>query len=198
MIPFSYPETPHVRRHGPSGYDNCDSFRPWLRDEFLFRCVYCLKREQWGTVRGNYDIEHFRPESIAPEDALVYSNLLYACATCNSAKRAEIVPDPCNCMLRDGVVVHENGSIEGTKNESKRLILKLGLDDSEYREFRQLWIGVVAMASESNKDLFRLIMKYPDKLPDLSKLRPPRNSRKEGIKQSCHARRLRGQLPETY
>src|SRR5258708_6259440 len=49
--PFQYPAAPHVRRHGPQGYADAASFRPWLRDEFTFRCVYCLQREVWGTVR---------------------------------------------------------------------------------------------------------------------------------------------------
>ena len=55
MNPFRYPEQPHVRRHGPQGYVTLESYRPWLRDEFTFRCVYCLLREQWGRARGSFD-----------------------------------------------------------------------------------------------------------------------------------------------
>lgn len=51
-FPFNYPDAPHRRRHGPRGYADYASYRPWLRDEFTFRCVYCLLREQWGLVRG--------------------------------------------------------------------------------------------------------------------------------------------------
>ena len=47
--PFSYPAAAHVRRHGPQGYADYPSYLPWLRDEFSFRCVYCLLREQWGS-----------------------------------------------------------------------------------------------------------------------------------------------------
>ncbi len=43
--PFRYPDGPHQRRHGPRGYASYESYRPWLRDEFAFRCVYCLTRE---------------------------------------------------------------------------------------------------------------------------------------------------------
>ena len=50
MIPFMYPGQSHVRRHGPAGYADYKRYRPWLRDEFTFRCVYCLKRERWGLV----------------------------------------------------------------------------------------------------------------------------------------------------
>jgi hypothetical protein len=43
------------------------SYRPWLRDEFTFRCVYCLLRKQWGRVTGEFDVEHFRPLANSPE-----------------------------------------------------------------------------------------------------------------------------------
>ena len=37
--PFVYPTSPHPRRHGPAGYEDYDSFKDWLRDEFGFRCA---------------------------------------------------------------------------------------------------------------------------------------------------------------
>jgi hypothetical protein len=45
MPAFTYPAEPHLRRHGPQGYVDAASYRPWLRDDFAFRCVYCLFRE---------------------------------------------------------------------------------------------------------------------------------------------------------
>jgi hypothetical protein len=60
MTAFDYPPGPHVRRHGPRGYADLESFRPWLRDEFDFRCVYCLLREQWGRTRGTFELDYFR------------------------------------------------------------------------------------------------------------------------------------------
>ena len=41
---FTYPRSRHIRRHGPHGYRDYRSYKPWLRDEFAFRCVYCLWR----------------------------------------------------------------------------------------------------------------------------------------------------------
>ena len=199
MTPFSYPDSSHSRRHGPSGYQNYETYRDWLRDEFLFRCVYCLKREQWGTLKGSYAIDHFLPQAIRPDLKRDYNNLLYACASCNAAKGDEIVPDPCDCMLKGHVILYEDGTIEATEAEAQKLIRKLGLDDPEYREFRRLLIGMVALVQAKNDaDMFRQIMKYPDSLPELSRRRPPSNSRPEGVRQSCHARRKRGELPETY
>ncbi len=60
MGAFDYPEIPHERRHGPTGYADHITYRPWLRDEFTFRCVYCLLREQWGRVMSEFDVEHFQ------------------------------------------------------------------------------------------------------------------------------------------
>jgi len=42
---FHHPSAPAPRRHGPRGYLDYTSFKAWLRDEFTFRCVYCLTSE---------------------------------------------------------------------------------------------------------------------------------------------------------
>lgn len=79
---------PHLRRHGPSGYANYQSFKSWLRDEFAFRCVYCLCRERWepNGHRG-FSAEHIQPRAVRPDLKGDYDNLLYACVTCNSARQ---------------------------------------------------------------------------------------------------------------
>ncbi|MBY0457436.1 MAG: HNH endonuclease, partial [Gemmataceae bacterium] len=94
MVPFVYPRLPHARRHGPRGYADYPSFRPWLRDEFVFRCAYCLRRETWGLVRGTFAIDHFLPVAVRPDLAVDYDNLVYACTTCNVAKSANELPSP--------------------------------------------------------------------------------------------------------
>ena len=77
MDAFTYPNTAHVRQHSPRGYASIISFRSWLRDEFSFRCVYCLVREQWTLLPGMFDIDHFQPAVYHPEMSLSYDNLLY-------------------------------------------------------------------------------------------------------------------------
>jgi hypothetical protein len=198
MEPFDYPASEHVRRHGPGGYESYRSYRPWLRDEFTFRCVYCLKREQWGIARGTYDIDHFRPQVTHSEAGLDYGNLFYACASCNSAKGDQAVPDPCRALTAESVRVDDDGSIEGLTDDAKRTIRRLGLDGPEYREFRMMMIGISRLARSFDPELYARMMRFPDDLPDLSRLRPPSNSRPEGVQQSCFARRQRGELPPTY
>src|SRR6202040_42798 len=84
--PFVYPSGPHQRRHGPRGYADYESYRPWLRDEFAFRCVYCLIRETWGPLKGVYALDHFLPIASRPDLTLEYDNLLYGCVSCNLSK----------------------------------------------------------------------------------------------------------------
>src|SRR5689334_22042616 len=91
---FRYPSTTHSRRHGPQGYTTYHSFRPWLRDEFCFQCVYCLIREQWGRVSGEYNLDHYLPQVLQPQQRVDYENLLYSCAPCNGAKGDQVVPNP--------------------------------------------------------------------------------------------------------
>ncbi len=98
---FEYLLKPHARKHGPAGYGTYDSYREWLRDEFLFRCVYCLHRERWYGRVGTFHIDHFVPVSVTAAGICSYDNLVYACATCNEAKRAiGGLADPCEVSLQ--------------------------------------------------------------------------------------------------
>ena len=51
--PFPYATDTHMRRHGPVGYSSYKAYKDWLRDEFAFRCVYCLFREKWYPNRAD-------------------------------------------------------------------------------------------------------------------------------------------------
>ncbi len=64
-MPFVYPDTPHVRMHGPRGYEAYQSYKDWLRDEFTFRCVYCLERERWyPNGHAAFGVDHVKPKPI--------------------------------------------------------------------------------------------------------------------------------------
>jgi hypothetical protein len=197
--PFEYPAAPHQRRHGPRGYREYSRFRPWLRDEFSYRCVYCLLREQWGRVRGTFTIDHFVAVALDPDLETDYDNLLYACSTCNLAKGAQILPDPLAVLTSAVVRVESDGTIHAPPNsEAARLIELLGLDSRESTEFRKLWIDIVALA-QAKPELYQQLMGYATDLPNLRKCRPPEgNSRPAGVEQSAFARKQRGQLPSSY
>jgi hypothetical protein len=196
MNPFLYPANPHTRRHGPEGYASVQSFRPWLRDEFCFCCVYCGYREQWSRLKGAFAIDHFLAVSLHPRRELDYDNLLYACAACNLGKAGQVLPDPTQVLLHGTVVVHADGRLKGLTREAHEIIGKLGLNDPQEAEARVMWMGIIALAEQSDPALFQRLMGYPDDLPNLAQLRPPGgNRRPEGIAESCYAKRQRGVLP---
>lgn len=197
--PFTYPLTPHTRRHGPQGYSDYASYRPWLRDECGYRCVYCLLREQWGRVRALFAIDHFLPVAHHPNQVTNYDNLLYACASCNSAKGDRAMPNPLIVLTCPTVRVEEDGTMQADAPEALWLIELLGLNGAQSIEFRMLWIGITALAAKHDLEMYRRLLGYPDDLPDLTRLQPLNgNSRPEGIRDSAFARRARGVLPAVY
>jgi hypothetical protein len=195
--PFAYPPTPHVRRHGPRGYADYPSYRPWLRDEFSFRCIFCLLRERW--VLGGLHIDHFHPVALFPELATSYDNLLYCCSTCNSTKGDLKVPDPTKALLEESVEVLGDGSIEASTPAAKRIIKLLDLNSPKHREFRLLWLDIVALARTYQPDLYKQLLSFPNDLPDLATLSPPDgNTRPKGVEASYFAQKKNGTLPEMY
>jgi hypothetical protein len=197
--PFVYPATAHVRRHGPAGYADYASYRPWPRDEFTFRCVFCLRREQWGRAVAEFEIDHLDAVSLWPDLATDYDNLLLACGSCNCRKRNRPVPDPTAELLAAAVTVRVDGTIEANNDRARQVVRVLQLDAPEVTEFRAMWIQVIRLAATYDPELYRRLLRFPADLPDLAALRPPGgNSRPDGIEQSYFRRRERGELPDIY
>jgi len=196
--PFSYPAGAHKRIHGPGGYANYQSYRDWLRDEFSFRCIFCLHREQWGIVLGVWDIDHFVAQSRDASLRVDYDNLLYVCRACNALKSDQFLPDPCTLDLSKCLLIKSDGSLEALNYEGWLIAEILRLNSDDRIRFRRMIIATIRSLSRHDPNTLKMWMRYPDNLPDLEKLRPPTNSRSEGIKKSAFARRQSGELPEIY
>lgn len=200
MSAFLYPQDPHARRHGPSGYARHESYRDWLRDEFTFRCIYCLTRERWFKGPRGFDVDHLVPRKTEPERSESYENLVYACSTCNGMKHdAEGVPDPCKVAFGDCLVVEDDGSIRALDTSGEFLIKALRLDNEENTEYRRLMLNILRLARHKKPRLYAELMSFPGDLPNLASKRPPGgNSRPDGIADCFFARRQRGELDQTY
>jgi len=172
VIPFEYPDTPHVRRHGPTGYLDVARYRPWLRDEYEFRCVYCLRREVWEPDTSVFEVEHWRPVVTHPEVATDYENLRYSCSACNSAKGAGLVPDPCVALTSSAVRVHLDGRLEPVTPPARRVIRLLDLNDPQYVVWRGRLMRILSLAAVHAPDLHRELLALPADLPDLPNLKP--------------------------
>ncbi len=197
-MPFSYPNVPHQRRHGPS-YGSLPPYREWLRDEFAFRCIYCLHRERWGRVVGEFDIEHWIAQVNDPTRGLDYDNLFYACHSCNLLKGDRPLPDPSRHLTAGSDYVDPiDGRIVGRTPEAEQIIETLAIDSPRWRLWRLTILRCVELAESHDRELHRLLLGFPSDLPDLASLKPLSNSRPEGIDESWFARAKRGELPERY
>lgn len=201
---FEYPSQPHIRKHGPSGYSSYKLYKPWLRDEFIFQCVYCLMRETWyPNGEGNFSTDHFIPQIVAPHLAVDYDNLMYACIRCNSFKQDHIVLDPAVLAMDGQLWVKDDGTIEARTETAIEHIQILGLDDSRLTEYRKKMIDLFrrlqALPEEEVKEELLNWFGFPSELPNLALLRPPGgNSRPEGVSLSWYKQRQQGTIPEVY
>ena len=170
-----------------------------LRDEFMFRCVYCLHREQWYNRGATFNIDHFVPAAVDPHSALAYANLLYACASCNSAKCDLVgIPDPCKIAFAECLKITDRARVEALNDAGKALIEKLRLNNAKNVETRSRFMRTFVTLLANNPGLYREFMAFPDDLPDLRVKKAPTNSI-IGSENSCYcAMRERGELPATY
>jgi hypothetical protein len=97
------------RRSQPPQYRDYHSYKQILREDFQFRCAYCLTHEFFLGGEAGCVIDHHRPirgKYGRPDLASVYTNLYLGCDECNEDKsdtwpseeeyaRGERFIDPC-------------------------------------------------------------------------------------------------------
>lgn len=138
--PFAYPSGPHKRRHRPPQYNKYARYKPWLRDEFLFTCVYCLSRETWSRNPNFFGVEHFRAKSTHRAGVVDYLNLLYACNECNRIKGARLLPaqfHPEHSGWGIDLKVSTDGSIAALTRRGKSIVRFFQLDTAELTAWRR-------------------------------------------------------------
>jgi|SRR5215469_3594517 len=205
-MPFIFAEAPHVRKHGPRGYERYQAYKDWLRDEFTFRCVYCLERERWyPNGHAGFVVDHVKPKGRTEYAHLVchYPNLIYACNRCNTAKNETILIDPCEAAFAAHLRVDDEGEIAGLTVEGRRVINILGLDLRLPTNERKAKLRILALYRRYPEDaevgaLYLDTFGFPEDLPDLSRHSRTENAKQEGVLESYYHQRRAGKLPETY
>lgn len=155
-------------------------------------------RETWGLVTGEFELDHFEPQSLAPDLTLDYFNLVYSCRRCNQVKLDQRVTDPLTTLSSHCTTVLPDGRISSEHIETQRLIRQLDLNSPKLVKWRVMWMRIVDLAKERDSILYRQLTGFPEDLPNLSRMRPPNNSSPGGIEISWYAKRQRGQLPDLY
>lgn len=192
---FSYPVA-FKGKHAPWGYTRYASYKDWLRDDFLFRCVYCLEREKWYPNRASaFGVDHIKPKGVGRYKKLrnVYENLAYACNRCNSRKGTLTLIDPRQNPFGKHLKVEPDGTIAGLTPDGTALILALGLDEPEIVATRLYYIQIYeAFQNPQMKQLpivqntYFFAFSYPENLPDLTAKSPKGNHKPQGARQCCY------------
>lgn len=202
---FAYP-TNFTPKHGPWGYTRYASYKDWLRDEFAFRCVYCLTRERWyPTGHRNFAVEHIAPKVSNKHLKTVYDNLAYSCHLCNSRKGTRVTLNPRVNPFGTHLSVQADGRISGLTPAGNKMIALLGLDEDDLTALRKRFLDIYAAfhapVYSGNlfvQEVFTDAFRYPTALPDLKAKNPPGNKRKRAVNR-CAYQRMRGKTkPETY
>ena len=151
---FRYPRRRHVRRHGPRGYRDYRSYKPWLRDEFDFRCVYCLWCERWCADGDHaFSVDHLLPRTTHPQRLCDYDNLVYACCQCNALKQeAPPVLDPCEEALGHHLEIHTDGSVRALTEHGAKQIALCRLNRPRLREARRMMMELFSMLAASRSE----------------------------------------------
>ncbi len=149
-VPFEYSSSAHCRRHDPCGYAVYQEYKPWLRDDFTFRCVYCLVRERWyHGDPSSFSIDHVSPQVSHPDGVVDYRNMVYACRECNPAKQDVQLLDPTTDALGEHLSVQDDGSIEALTEDGQDLIDQLGLDRERRRRLRRHFMDIIDLKAAS-------------------------------------------------
>jgi hypothetical protein len=164
-----------------------------------------LERERWyPSGHHAFSVEHVKPKADPDYEhlELEYTNLVYACLRCNSAKQMSILIDPCVETLADHLRFEPDGSVVGTTTEGEDMIGILGLDQSNPTRTRREHIQLYNLYKDYPHDvkvreLFLSRFGYPDDMPTLSGRRG-RNGNKGSDKLSYMAKSKDGTLEETY
>lgn len=169
LVTHRYSET-RTRLYQPQ-YQSYSSYKDHLRDEFDFRCGYCLSREIWQDALS-FAIDHWLPQDARPELKADYDNLIYSCAPCNNFKRALLLElKPLEDNLDDHIAFDEEGVAVGRTEKGTELVRILRLNDDERLGFRQFVLETWKLAEQKKPEL---VLGFPsqERLPDLSQKRP--------------------------
>ncbi len=144
LNPFRFPKKRHRRTQNPGKRTRYQAYKPFLRDEFERKCVYCRTPEGMKGGYDNYGVDHYRPKSKYPKLELAYDNLFYACNPCNRLKgdfdsfiNADIfIPNPCEHRIAEHLQF-QSADVYAKSAAGRFIIERLRLDDADLTQLRE-------------------------------------------------------------
>jgi hypothetical protein len=127
------------------------------------------------------------------------TTLVFTCQFCNQQKLLNRVPDPCQVAYGECLCVEADGTVIPLNAHGRRLVSVIRLNHPRFVQERCKTMKLLRVLAKHDRAAYEQMMAFPADLPDLSTLKPPRgNRRPNGVLESCHARRLHGNLPIIY
>ena len=144
--------TPHFVRRSTvplTSHHDHRAFREHVREDFRKTCAYCLLEELWAAGPENFELDHFRPQSLFPLLITNFYNLYWSCHVCNRLKRnrwpsAELrkantgFVDLCASPFDEHFVELKNGKWRGKTISAKYTIDVMRLNRPHLVELRTL------------------------------------------------------------
>ncbi|WP_298193728.1 HNH endonuclease [Metallibacterium sp.] len=164
MNPFSYPKSKHVRREHPGAFATYTKYKPALRTEFLEKCVYCRRPD--GGLSDDYGVDHYRPKSQFPALIASYTNLFYACNSCNRRKGGFwpskeqlqdglFVPNPCDHVMIEHLR-YKHSCVEAKSSAGKFALEMLDLNDPTLVKYRQALITIIDATESKLREAYAI------------------------------------------
>jgi len=190
---FRYPKQLHSRRLSPGPFTQARQYINALQEEFYGSCVYCMVPDGLGIT---FEVEHYRPESRFPKLATKYSNLFYACRTCNGRKGkkwkerrrdAEFIVNPCDDRMTQHLRFR-GSRVDAQSTAGEFTSETLQLNDDEALKVRERFV----LAVENTLATLKTIEENIRKLTTIS-TNDPRRSKADAARvdfQKKHASNL--------
>lgn len=161
-----------TRRTGVDLVSDYKEYKDLLKEDFHNKCGYCDSSYTWRTTW--FEIDHFVPQKFLKVISKTeYSNLVFACRSCNNSKRAkwptgsetvhnngidEGFIDPCSPDYDQQFARHKNGSIRYKTALGKWMFHQLKLHKPQHQI---IWL--IEQIDSNIEELKRLAPSISDK-----------------------------------
>jgi HNH endonuclease len=163
LVVFSYPKELHRRGPDPGPYSSYRRYKPHLRREFRGACIYCRLRD---TLRheDTFAVEHYLPKSKYPELETTWSNLFYACSTCNSRKHDYVAPpdshkyfpNPADHRMFEHLR-YVGAKVEAHSPTGEFALEELDLNEPDLLDYRQFYARLVSKTLDDVRELVEIV-----------------------------------------
>ena len=176
MNDMFYPEkkrrTAYSKTKKGKYYANYSYYRNEIREDSLFRCVYCDIHELENGGDEHMHLDHFRPRSIEKFSSLVSdpNNLVWACAGCNNLKSdcwpitdsdscfagKEGFLDPFVDSYKEYFLIADDGLLVPIKDPGQYMVMVLALNRESRKKVRELRLLKTKLVDEFSRKIEEL------------------------------------------